>query len=71
MGFFTELARPSYGATYPADHDFWYTEFGTQSQTGVRVSAQTVMKISAVWACVRVISETLASIPLVVYVDDV
>lgn len=35
--------------------------------SGVPVSAQTALKISTVWACVRLIAETIASLPLVVY----
>jgi HK97 family phage portal protein len=33
----------------------------------VRVSADSAMRLAAVYACVRVLSETLAALPLVVY----
>ena len=38
-----------------------------QSFSGVHVSPKLAMQVCAVYACVRVISETMASIPLVVY----
>jgi len=34
---------------------------------GVTVNATTILKISAVWACARLISETIATLPLSVY----
>ena len=40
---------------------------GDKTAAGVSVTEQTALQISAVWACVRVISETLASLPLMVY----
>jgi HK97 family phage portal protein len=49
------------------DSDFWYRAVGPESATGVRVSADTAMRASAVWGCVRLISETIASLPLSIY----
>ena len=37
------------------------------SGSGKPVNAQTAIQLSAVYACVRVISETVASLPLGVY----
>lgn len=34
---------------------------------GVNVTAHTAMQLSAVWACVRLISETIATLPLSIY----
>ena len=36
-------------------------------ETGVSVSPRTVMQVDAVWACVRLISETIATLPLSMY----
>lgn len=36
-------------------------------KSGVAVNEQSALRASAVWACVRVLSETVASLPLVVY----
>jgi HK97 family phage portal protein len=37
------------------------------AQTGVSVSEETILALSAVWACVRIKSNTLASLPLQVF----
>lgn len=41
--------------------------FVGQSSSGKRVNEKTAMTMSAVYSCVRVLSETLASLPLHVY----
>lgn len=48
------------------DSDFWYTPIGIG---GARrpVSADQALTVSAVFACVRVISETLGSLPCITY----
>lgn len=40
---------------------------GSKSLTGVNVNETTAMNLSAVYACIRIISETIASLPLNVY----
>ena len=47
--------------------DFWFESTGSRTAAGVRVSAESAMRLAAVYACVRVLSETLAALPLVVY----
>ena len=49
------------------DSDMWYQHLGYQTATGLRVSPESAMRVAAVFACVRVISETLASLPLHIY----
>lgn len=39
----------------------------TPSESGVTVTAQSVMQLDAVWSCVRLISETIATLPLSMY----
>ena len=51
-------------ASYSPGHDYWYTDAGGGSQAGVTVNADTAMKASAVYACVRVLAETVAQLPL-------
>ena len=41
--------------------------WGTPTSSGVRVTAESAITISAVYACVRILSETLASLPLILY----
>lgn len=43
---------------------------GQDLDTGSVISAQTMLKIAAVWACVRIIAETLATLPLSIYERD-
>lgn len=42
----------------------------SESHAGERVSAATVMNLSAAWACVNLLAGTIASLPLVVYRTD-
>ncbi len=51
----------------PGD-DFWYEPFyGSGSNSGVNVTPDTAMRATAVQACVRVLAETLATLPLKIY----
>lgn len=52
------------------DDDFWYTHGTYQTSAGTDVNEDKALTYSAVWACVRVISEDLASLPLIVYRRD-
>lgn len=49
----------------PGD-DFWYQSAGTLSMAGTRVSPEAAMQLSAVYGCVKVLSETVAQVPLLV-----
>ena len=49
------------------DSAFWGTWFGGSSWSGRSVSVEGAMKLSAWWACVRVISETVATLPIGIY----
>lgn len=75
MGIFSGLVAPSkFGAINPLDDRYYqynsytgYGSYGGQSLTGLLITEDTAMMASAVWACVRVISETLATVPLITY----
>ena len=47
--------------------DFWFSGPSFESSSGVDVSEDSALRYSTVWACVKVISEDLASLPLIVY----
>lgn len=49
------------------DGGFWGQFLGAQSSSGKTVTVDTAMRVSAVWACVRLIAETIATLPLGVY----
>ena len=67
MGLLTRLLDTQAAAPNATD-DFWYQPFlGGQGGAGVRVNAETAQLSSAVFASVRLIAETLATLPLIVY----
>lgn len=43
--------------------DFWFTPVGSRSFSGVRVNGDSALRMTAVFACVRVLAETFASLP--------
>ncbi len=47
--------------------DFWYQPLPFTSSTGLKINEAQAMRISAVYACVRILAETIASLPLFVY----
>lgn len=47
--------------------DFWYSNTPYASKTGLDVNEDNALTYSAVWACVKVISEDLSSLPLQIY----
>lgn len=49
------------------DGEFWTKYFGAHSAAGVPINDETVLKLSAVWSCVRLISETISTLPLSMY----
>lgn len=50
--------------------DFWYQRQPYESLTGIDVNEDNALTYAAVWACVKVISEDLASLPLHIYRRD-
>lgn len=47
--------------------DWWGKLFGRSTSAGVTVNESTAMRLSVVYACIRVLSESVAQIPLKVY----
>jgi HK97 family phage portal protein len=54
---------------YSNTDDFWYSPIGmyVQSKAGIYVNRDTAMRVSAVYACTRVIADAVASLPLHLY----
>ena len=50
-----------------SDGGFWSAFSGAESSSGKSVSVDNAMRLSAVWACVRIISMSVAGLPLSVY----
>ncbi len=68
MGMFSFLSRwrASSGDRSPWG-DFYFEPVSARTSSGARVSPDSALRLAAVYACVRVLSETMASLPLVVY----
>jgi HK97 family phage portal protein len=49
------------------DGKFWSVFLGGETWAGETVTAETAMQVSAFWACVRLISRTVSTLPLGVY----
>jgi len=54
-------------ASYGPGDDYWYGPVGGTSAAGINVTPEAAMRVAAVFACVRVISEDIASVPLDVF----
>lgn len=65
MSFLAGLLAPV-KANNPLDERYWSGN-GVQTAAGVPVTADTALKVSAVWACVRELSNPIAWLPLIVY----
>ncbi len=46
---------------------FWINSASVMTSSGARVSADTALRVSTAWACTRLISETVAMLPHIVY----
>jgi HK97 family phage portal protein len=55
------------GTALPPWDDYWYQRTGFDSSSGMNVSPETAMRLSAVFSCIRVRSESLAMCPLIIY----
>ena len=47
--------------------DYWYGDYGEETASGTRINAATALQISAVFACVRVLAESVSSLPCIMY----
>src|SRR5690606_28975456 len=49
------------------DGDFWSSFFGRESSSGKSVTVKNSLQLTAVWACIRLISQTISTLPLSLY----
>jgi HK97 family phage portal protein len=52
------------------DGSFWKGFFGFGTHAGKTVNTHTVLNLDAAWACVKLVSETVGTLPCVVYKAD-
>ena len=71
QGLLVRLLNPRADSPSP-DDDAWYGGFGSSmlAQAGVRVDADTALKIATVFRCVSILAGTLAMLPLGIYADQ-
>lgn len=68
MGLLSSLLDPPPRAEFKPWDDFWYqTVSGVGTTVGIPVTPLVALQVAAVFACVKVISETLATLPIIVY----
>lgn len=61
---------PENPSTNLSDPDSWLVDWftgGSKTVAGVGVSNETAMRLSAYYSCIRILSESVASLPLVLY----
>ena len=58
---------PTRVAVHGPTDDFWYHPVGQTSFAGINVKPETAMAVAAVYGCIRVLRESLGSLPLKVY----
>ena len=66
MGLFDFFKSEKRGS----DNAFLQASLGVNANAGVAVTEDSALNFSAVWACVRVISEAIASLPINVYREE-
>lgn len=67
MSWFSRMFGEDVSSKRDPNDDFWFKEVGRLSSAGVQVTHDRAMQIAAVMACIKVISETAAALPLPVH----
>ena len=67
LSLFNRVPRAAAGGDRSPWGDFWFQSVGALNGSGVRVDADSAMRLSAVYACVRVLSESMAVLPFRLY----
>jgi HK97 family phage portal protein len=66
MGLVSSLFRASAPSNNWMDDRYWH-HFGQETSAGIRVSPESALRANAVYSCVNIRKETLASLPCIVY----
>lgn len=65
--FITEKRDFPFGSGVIGENPFLFASFGTKTKSGAVINEESALTISALWACIRVIAWTTASLPLITY----
>ncbi len=66
MGILARLEAAA-GGTPPPTDPWWYTDVSPTTASGISVTAERALCTSAVWQAVRILTEGIASYPLITY----
>lgn len=64
MSLWRRILGQGGGAARSETNDFWYQQIGGLSSAGVNVTHESAIRLSVVLACVRVLGESIGSLPL-------
>lgn len=66
MGILARMEQEKLQANYGPTDDFWYRPIwaSVPTHSGQHVSPETAMRVTTVYACVKILSETVAQLPL-------
>jgi HK97 family phage portal protein len=71
LGFFSRLLKRAQAFTFsPRDPGYWIHDWlgsSSQAASGVRVTPDTALRASAVFAAVKILAESVAQLPLILY----
>jgi HK97 family phage portal protein len=70
MGVLANIIPPKFEAQSTSRdprNNFWFTELALPTLSGVNINADTALTLSVVWACVRILSSSIASLPCIMY----
>lgn len=67
MGLLSSLLQPNKPEQRTSLNTLVDLGMGYQTRSGVQVTPSSALSMTAVWACVRVVAESLAGLPLLVY----
>lgn len=65
--FLTEKRDIPFGSGYVGENPWLFMEVGKKTKSGAIVNEKQSLSISSVWACIRIIAWTIASLPLITY----
>jgi HK97 family phage portal protein len=68
MGLWRKVKKIFGSSDWSGADDRWYAPFiGMETNAGARVDQNSALNIPAVWACIRIIAESIGSLPLHLY----
>lgn len=48
-------------------NNLWFEDLALPTLSGIRINADTALTLSVVWACIRILSSSIASLPCIMY----